>query len=115
MDLEKVGEEIGTEVEGVRNRLSFLAHNPTPGYVALEEQEKAGALRRDESLHGGVPRTAVARPCAGAHGRLHTCAVARWQAAETAPPAELQITRRRRAALRRARQRRHALPSRAPG
>jgi hypothetical protein len=55
MDLEKVGEEIGTEVEGVRNRLSFLAHNPTPGYVALEEQEKAGALRRDESLHGGVP------------------------------------------------------------
>ena len=56
MDLERVGEELGTEVEGVRNRLSFLAHNPTPGYVALEEQEKAGALRRDdESLGGEMP------------------------------------------------------------
>ena len=52
MDLDKVGEELGTEVEGVRNRLSFLAHNPTPGYVALEEQEKAGNLQSDEPLHG---------------------------------------------------------------
>ena len=64
MDLEKVGEELGTEVEGVRNRLSFLAHNPTPGYVALEEQEKAGTLQRDESLHG-KPRSYIA------HERQH--------------------------------------------
>ena len=41
MDVEAAGEELGAEVEGVRNRLSFLQHNPTPGYVALD-QEKAG-------------------------------------------------------------------------
>ena len=41
MDAASTGEELGAEVEGVRNRLSFLQHNPTPGYVALD-QEKAG-------------------------------------------------------------------------
>ena len=41
MDVEAAGDELGAEVEGVRNRLSFLQHNPTPGYVALD-QEKAG-------------------------------------------------------------------------
>lgn len=69
MDLDKVGEELGTEVEGVRNRLSFLAHNPTPGYVALEEREKAGSLQSDEQLHGICCACAVhPEPCQSCRG-----------------------------------------------